>query len=66
MRFNTGRNLALGTLIGIWAVTAAMVIGWVINIFKIVGALDGPINAWLIGRCVGVFVAPLGGVLGWL
>lgn len=48
------------------AVIAALSIGWVLNIFKLVGLFDDPINGWLIGRAIGVFFAPLGGVLGWL
>ena len=48
------------------AVIAALSIGWVLNIVKIIGLFDGPINGWLIGRAIGVFLAPLGGVLGWL
>ena len=39
--------------------------GWFMNIFDLIGMLDGPINAMFIARCVGVFFAPLGSVLGY-
>lgn len=41
-------------------------IGWILNIIKIFGA--GPIAEWTattIVRIIGVFVAPIGAVLGW-
>ena len=38
--------------------------GWIANIVKIVGMIDGEITAMFVARCVGVFFAPLGAVLG--
>lgn len=38
--------------------------GWVANIVKLIGAIGGEISAMFIARCVGVFAAPLGAVLG--
>ena len=40
--------------------------GWVANIVKIFGTADDPITAFFIIRCIGVFAAPLGAVLGFL
>lgn len=40
--------------------------GWIANIVKLVGMLGGEITAMFIARCVGVFVAPLGVILGFL
>lgn len=40
------------------------VCGWVWNIVKIAGS--DAINAMVILRCIGVFIAPLGSVLGFL
>jgi hypothetical protein len=40
--------------------------GWIANIIAIVNSLHGAIDAMFIARCVGVFVAPLGGVLGFI
>jgi hypothetical protein len=38
-------------------------LGWVFNIFKIIQAET--ITGFVIARCIGVFMAPLGGILGW-
>jgi prepilin-type N-terminal cleavage/methylation domain-containing protein len=41
-------------------------IGWVWNIVKIVQSGFDVFTGMLIARCIGVFVAPLGAVLGFL
>ena len=46
-------------------VVLAGVVGWVMNIFDIVAAVSDPITAMFILRCVGIFVAPLGAILGY-
>lgn len=38
--------------------------GWVANVVKLIGMLDGDITAMFIARAVGIFAAPLGAVLG--
>lgn len=38
--------------------------GWVANIVKLIGILDGGLTAMFVARIVGVFAAPLGAVLG--
>jgi prepilin-type N-terminal cleavage/methylation domain-containing protein len=40
--------------------------GWVWNVVKIVGSDFGAITGMLVMRVIGVFVAPLGCVLGFL
>lgn len=42
-----------------------LVVGWVINLFKILFLVDGGITAMFIARIVGAFLLPLGGLLGW-
>ncbi len=42
------------------------VIGWIWNIVKIVQSGFDVITGMFIARCIGVFVAPLGAVLGWI
>lgn len=47
----------------------AWAVGWVWNIVKIVQSMpDGlvGITGMFVARCIGVFLAPLGGVLGYL
>lgn len=51
----------------VWiTVVVGGIIGWVLNIIKLVGMLDGPVTAMFIARCIGVFAAPLGAILGYL
>ena len=45
---------------------AAGMWGWVWNIIKIVGSDFGSITGLLVMRVIGVFLAPLGAVLGFL
>lgn len=47
------------------AVLAGLV-GWVANIVQLIQAMGDPITGTFILKCVGVFVAPLGSVLGYV
>lgn len=40
--------------------------GWLANLFKLIEMLDGDVTAMLIARAVGLFVAPLGAILGFM
>lgn len=51
-----------GICIALWA---AAIFGWVANIVKFFGMLDGGVSAMFIARIVGVFAAPLGAILGY-
>lgn len=44
---------------------AGVIGGWIWNVVKIVQSGFEIWNGMLIARCIGVFVAPLGSVLGW-
>ena len=44
----------------------AVVIGCIMNIYKLVGMFGGEITTWFIARCVGIFFVPLGAVIGYL
>lgn len=55
--------------IGVTAMIAAFVAaaaGWVMNIMAIFQTVGDPLTAMFILRCVGVFIAPLGAIVGWL
>ncbi len=59
------------TLVGIlyillWVVIIAGIIGWVLNIIQLVALLSAPFSLMIILKAVGIFVAPLGGLLGWI
>lgn len=40
--------------------------GWIANIVKLVGMDFGSITGMLIVRAIGIFIAPLGAVLGYI
>ena len=40
--------------------------GWIANVVKIIGTGFDVFTCMLIVRCIGVFIAPLGAVLGYL
>lgn len=40
--------------------------GWVANIVKLVSSNFDPITGMVIARAIGIFVAPLGAVLGYI
>lgn len=53
-------------VLAIIAIAALAVGGWIANIVKLIGVIDGSITAMFIARIVGVFFAPLGAVLGFM
>lgn len=40
--------------------------GWIANIVKIFGSSFDPLTAIVVLRCIGIIVAPLGAVLGFI
>ena len=42
------------------------IIGWVANIVQIVNSISNEITLLLILKCIGIVVAPLGVILGWI
>ena len=54
----------LSALVGILLFLAAAG-GWIANLVKIIGMINGDVTAMLIVRIVGVFAAPVGAVLGY-
>lgn len=44
----------------------AGVCGWIANVVKLVGSNFDPITGIVVARAIGIFVAPLGAVLGFL
>ena len=40
--------------------------GWVANIVKLVGSNFDPLTGMVVARAIGIFVAPLGAVLGFI
>lgn len=46
--------------------SAAAIFGWIANIVKVVGMVGGEITTMFVARCVGIFFAPLGSILGFM
>lgn len=40
--------------------------GWIANIVKLIGSGFDPLTGMVVARAIGIFVAPLGAVLGFL
>ena len=47
-------------------VALALLVGWAINVFKVVSDFGGPLTVKLVLRIVGIFAVPLGGILGYI
>lgn len=57
-------SVELGSVIFSLGLIAAGVIGWVLNIIKLAGMNAEPLTTMFIMRIIGIFVAPIGSVLG--
>lgn len=67
MRNQMGYALASLMVALVWfVVTIGAMIGWVLNIIKLVGMIDGEITTMFVLRVVGIFAAPLGAILGYI
>ena len=62
--FTTG-NFGVFGMVAIIAIWIAAIGGYIANIVKLIGLLDGGVSAWLVARSVGAIAAPLGSILGW-
>ncbi len=61
---NDNTNAFIGLIfISIWLAALG---GWIANIVKVLGDAGNPITGWFIARIVGVFLPPVGSVLGYL
>lgn len=57
---------AFGIILFWFGLIGAAAFGWISNVVKLFGAATEPLTAMFIIRCLGVPVAPLGVVLGYL
>ena len=55
-------NILYLAIVGIWV---AAIGGWVANIVKLIGMVDGSVTTMFVMRVVGIFAAPLGSILGY-
>lgn len=64
MKYQKGFTAVELLSIVMFAVVAVGAWGWVWNILKIVGSDFGAITGMLVIRLIGIFVAPLGSIVG--
>lgn len=58
------QTLFIGAWLSAVSVGIMLMIGWVLNIISLVNS--EVLNGMVLLRAAGIFIAPLGGVLGWL
>ena len=58
------RRVNPSTFYIILAFVLFMLIGWVMNLVKLLGMLDGEMSALFVSRVVGLFIAPFGSLMG--
>lgn len=59
----TSDKFGIGILLTLTVVIVLLVIGWVMNIVELAHTTE--ITGMVVVRAIGVFLAPLGGILGW-
>ncbi len=59
-------TVAIGFGIAYIVFVAAMIAGWIMNIMTIWNTYDLPLTGKFVLRIIGIFVFPIGGVLGYL
>lgn len=64
-KFNMSGIGTLGAILAFFGIVGASVYGWVHNIVILGGMMNGQVTAEFIIRCVGIFFAPLGIILGY-
>ncbi len=57
---------ALIVIFGYIITLSVLAVGWVFNLMNIWHSIDAPMTAKFILRCIGVFVFPVGGILGYI
>lgn len=55
----------MGKGIFLLLVVLAILGGWALNIYKLVTEDFLPLTGMVVGRVIGIFIAPLGAILGW-
>ncbi len=56
-------GLSVGFTLLLWVLA---IIGWVANIVQVIHLSTAAITGVFILKCIGIFVAPLGVILGWI
>lgn len=62
--FEGGCLIAL--IIGFVLFLVAGIVGWVANLVQVFHMANDPVTGMFIFKCIAIFVAPVGAVLGWV
>ena len=65
-RIDASDAIGGGCALGMVALMAAAAVGWVLNVVKIFATLNDPLTGMFVGRVLGVFLVPIGCIVGWL
>lgn len=65
-RYGREPDYTMGQVILILGIWVFCLIGWVLNVVAIWNTIDNPVTAKFILRVVGIFVAPIGTILGYV
>lgn len=61
------KNIVEGcAIVGVASLVVMAAAGWIFNIVEIFSSVNMPVSGMFILRCIGIFVAPLGAILGWI
>lgn len=66
MKYQKGFTISEMLILLILPIILLGVGGWVANIYKLVQIISDPVTGMFILRAVGIFVAPLGAILGFI
>jgi hypothetical protein len=64
-RYDSGAKWTIGGLVVWLVIVVALGIGWIENIIKIAHSDFGSLSGVLVLRIVGIFVVPLGSIMGY-
>lgn len=63
-------TLGVAGIVGFWVLCFVMVLGWWVNVYKLVTSVVTlevvHFTGLFILRVLGIFVGPLGGIMGWI
>ena len=66
MKLDLSEAAGIGGAIFVVAIIALAGYGWVVNIIKLIGMDFAAITGMMVVRAIGIFMAPLGVVMGYL
>lgn len=66
IRVNYETATLIATNVAVVALFVAFAAGYVMNIIQLVAIASGPVTTLVVLKALGIFLAPLGALLGWI